>query len=362
MKLALAVLVGLLLVANVVADYADDDSSHRKKCEDIVYKCVESDEHCWEEEVCEEHEKACGKEWCTYPEVCKYDTKKVCKNVTKYKKVCADPTYTCQQELTACGDDFCTYDEECVEEEVCKVIQVPVYDHSGPASARASAVATSDGGPAHASAKAVSTSSSGPTYKDETVCDKEYKCAFKDPCKIVYALKCVHAELKEGKSYDGSTFKWRHPWEAGQECGNGYCKEGYKCANVVIKVCPEGAKCGSQVCDPGYKCLEEENCKNVPYITPVCADEVIGVCYKPQDYSAPGSASAKAVAVSNGGSAHASAKAVAKSESSGHAGPEPVCKTVWKCKDVQCGDGYCEAGTACHLELIPCKSHNDDDD
>ncbi|CAD7696285.1 unnamed protein product [Ostreobium quekettii] len=152
------------------------------------------------------------------------------------------------------------------------------------------------------------------------------------------------------------------PWEVGQQCGNGYCHEGYKCANVATKVCPEGVKCGNQLCDPGYKCLEEDNCKDVPYTTPVCADEEVGVCYKPPGYSAPATASAKAVAVSNGGSAHASAKAVAKSGSPGYGPPKPACKTIWKCKDVPCGDGYCEAGTACHVEVIPCRPHKEHDD
>lgn len=363
MKIALAVLVGLLLVANVVAGDGDDIYSHHKKCEDTpVFKCVESREHCWEEQVCEEPKTVpCGQGFCTHPEVCKLDTRKVCKNVTKFKKACAEPIYTCEQELTACGDDFCTYDEECVEDAACKVIKVPVHG-SGPAHASASAAATSNGGPAHASAKAVSTSTPGPTYKDEVVCHKAFKCAFKDPCEIVFALKCVHKGLTEGKAYKGNTFTWLPSWEVGQQCGNGFCKRGYKCANVATRVCPEGVACGNKVCDPGYKCLEQENCKNVPFVTPVCADVEVGVCLKPHSYAVPASADATAVAMSNGGSAHASAKAVAKSGPSGHTAPGPVCKTILKCRDVPCGNGFCKAGTACHVGVIPCNPHAAGDD
>lgn len=327
MKLVLAVLLGLLLAAHVAADDDDDGHSYHapSKCGHAVYTCVKSEEHCWKEEVCEEGEKvACGDDWCAYPEVCKYETKKKCKNVTKYKKECAAPKHTCVQDLTACGDDKCTYDEECTAAEVCDVVEEKTKGYSGPASASASASAVSYGGSASAKASA-SAVSSGSSYitAPVKVCRKEYRCTAKDPCETVYAEKCVHGDLEEEKVYDDKTFEWMQPWEEGQRCGKGYCKEGYKCANVARKVCPEGEKCGEKTCEPGYKCnLEEVHCKEVPYTTPVCEDIKIGACYMPHDW----------------------------------VGYKPSCKTVLKCKEVQCGDHYCEAGTACYEDWVPCKS------
>lgn len=339
MKLVLAVLLGLLLAAHVAADSdsSDDDGGHSKKssCRHHVYTCVESKEHCWKEEVCEEVEKvACGKEWCKYPEVCKYDKKKVCKNVTKYKKECAAPEHTCVEELTECGDLKCKYDEECTTVKVCEVVEQKFEAPAKPASASASASASSTGGSAsaYASAKSVST---GTTYavKPVKVCHDEYACTPKDPCETVYSQKCVHAELSEKKSYEGRTFEWMKPWEVGMQCGKGYCKEGYKCANVEKKVCPEAVECGDKVCDPGYKCaLKEVHCKEIPYTTPVCEDVKVGACFMPHDW----------------------------------VDYKPSCQTVWKCKESPCGDGYCKAGTACHEDYVACahpppKKHHSDE-
>lgn len=329
MKLVLAVLLGLLLVAQqVVADGDDSDdehggSYHHEKCGHTVYTCVKSEEHCWKEEVCEEVEKvACGDDWCAYPEVCKYDTKKKCRNVTKYKKDCAAPKHTCVAELTDCGDYKCKYGEECKATEVCDVVKEKFTGYSGPASASASASAVSKGGHASASASAVSVSK-GSTYTEPVkVCHTEYACIPKDPCETVYEEKCVHAELDEGKVYDEKTFKWMEAWEVGQECGKGYCKDGYKCAVVAKKVCPKGVECGEKICEPGYKCaLEEVHCKEVPYTTPICEDVKYGKCYKPHDW----------------------------------VDYKPACRTELKCKEVECGGRYCEAGTACYEDYVPCK-------
>lgn len=331
MKLVLAILLGLLLSAHVFADGdddGDDDSYHRyEKCGHTVYTCVTSEEHCWKEEVCEEVEKvACGDDWCAYPAVCKYETKKKCKNVTKYKKECAAPKHTCVEDLTECGDDKCTYDEECTATEVCKVVEEKLKGYPAPvsSSASASANAVSNGG--HASAKASAKAvSEGTKYvtKPVKVCHKEYKCTAIDPCEIVYEEKCVHAELEEDKVYKGKTFEWMTPWEVGEKCGKGYCKEGYKCAIVAKKVCPEGVECGEKTCDPGYKCqLDEVHCKEIPYTEPVCEDVKFGKCYMPHDW----------------------------------VDYKPFCKTVLKCKEVQCGDSYCKAGTACKQDWVPCKS------
>lgn len=342
MKLVLAVLLGLLLAGYVAADDDDDGGGHHypapQKCGHTVYSCVKSEEHCWKEEVCEEGEKvACGNDWCAYPAVCKYDTTKKCKNVTKFKKECAAPTHTCVQELTECGDDKCTYDEECKATKVCSIVEQGVEGYPAPASASASASAVAHGGPASAKASAVAVSK-GTTYTiaPVKVCHKEYKCVPKDPCEIVYAQKCVHADLEEDKVYGSKTFEWFHPWEVGQKCGRGYCKEGYKCAHVAKKVCPEGVECGAKTCDPGYKCdLEEVHCKEIPYTTPVCEDVKIGKCYMPHDW----------------------------------VDYRPQCKTILKCKEVACGGGYCPAGAACKADWVPCKpapkprrSSGDDDD
>lgn len=157
------------------------------------------------------------------------------------------------------------------------------------------------------------------SYKEVRVCEDQYSCVAKDPCKDITIRKCVRDVLRPGIDYShgGFDFSW-YGGHSSQKCGTERCRAGYKCAEVIIKKCAE--PCGDQYCNSGEECVANgRECEDYAYLSKVCKDVYEPTCVPLSPYM----------------KLHY----------------KPPCKTVYKCEEdpAECGGKYCPRGYTCEV-------------